>query len=166
MPLFTPTQRATWSIWLFGKTKIPILAYCRPKVVEIDDEHCAIRIALRRRTHNHLKSMYFGVLAIGADLAGGFIAMELIRKRKLKISLVFKDFHAEFLKRAESDVTFTCSDGTAIQAAIQETVATGERVNLPVFVTATVLEQNDVVPVAEMTLTLSVKFRGNEQIPA
>jgi len=28
------------------------------------------------------------------------------------------------------------------------------------------LEQNDIVPVAEMTLTLSVKFRGNEQIPA
>lgn len=162
MPLLTPVQRATWFIWLFGKTKIPILAYCRPKVVEIDDQHCAIRIRLRRRTHNHLKSMYFGVLAIGADLAGGFIAMELIRKRKLKISLVFKDFHAEFLKRAESDVIFTCSDGIAIQTAIRETVETAERVNLPVHVTATVIEQNEIVPVAEMTLTLSVKYRGNE----
>ena len=31
--------------------------------------------------------MYFGVLSIGADLTGGFLAMKLIRNKNTKIAL-------------------------------------------------------------------------------
>ena len=55
--------------------------------------------------------MYFGVLSVGADITGGFLAMKYIRASKSKISLIFKDFHADFLKRAEGDVHFLCSEG-------------------------------------------------------
>jgi len=59
--------------------------------------------------------MYFGVLAVGADVTGGFLAMNYIQASKSKINLIFKDFHADFLKRAEDDVHFVCEDGIAIQ---------------------------------------------------
>ena len=58
----------------FGILKVPLIWYCRPKVIEHTDEKIEIKIALKRRTRNHLGSMYFGVLAVGADITGGFLA--------------------------------------------------------------------------------------------
>jgi len=62
--------------------------------------------------------MYFGVLAVGADVTGGFLAMRYIQASTSKIALIFKDFKAEFLKRAEGDVHFVCEDGIAIQNSV------------------------------------------------
>ena len=64
----------------FGIFKVPLIWYCRPKVIEHTDEKIEIKIALKRRTRNHLGSMYFGVLAVGADITGGFLAMDPIKE--------------------------------------------------------------------------------------
>src|SRR4051812_37497364 len=104
------TLRETLVLRSFGFFKIPLLFFVSPSVVELTDEKCVVKIPLNRRTRNHLGSMYFGTLAIGADCAGGLIAMRLIQAEKAKVSLVFKDFKAEFLKRPEGDVHFTSED--------------------------------------------------------
>ena len=100
--------------------------------------------------------MYFGVLSVGADVTGGFLAMKSIRKSQSTISLIFKDFHADFLKRAEGDVHFICEDGLAIQNLVTLTQQTDERQNLPIHITATVPTISD-EPVAKFILTLSLK---------
>ena len=64
--------------------------------MSISDSKLEIKIKLNRRTKNHLNSMYFGVLSVGADVTGGFLAMKLIHTSKSKIALIFKDFHANF----------------------------------------------------------------------
>jgi len=151
--------RDTLFLRFFTFMKIPLLFYVRPVIEELNDETCVVRIPLRRRTKNHLNAMYFGVLAAGADCAGGFMAMRLIQKDGGRTSLLFKDFKADFLKRAEGDVLFTCSDGEAIRRAVEETLRTGERVNHPVRVTATVPSRFGSEPVAEFELTLSLKKR-------
>ena len=141
---------------LFGLMRIPLIFFCRPKVVSISDTRLEVIIKLNRRTKNHLNSMYFGVLSVGADVTGGFLAMNLIRKNKSRISLIFKDFYADFLKRAEGDVHFICEDGLAIQNLVEVTEQTGERQNLPVHITATVPSISD-EPVVKFILTLSLK---------
>ncbi len=143
-------------MYLFGLLKIPLIFFCRPKIIKITDTSLEVRIKLIRRTKNHLNSMYFGVLAIGADLTSGFLAMDLIRRSKYKINLIFKDFHADFLKRAEGDVHFVCKDGLKIQELVKNTEETGERQNLPVNVIAFVPSISD-EPVAKFILTLSLK---------
>ena len=107
-------------IRLFGFTKVPMIWYCRPKVIEHTDEKIEIKIPLRRRTKNHLGSMYFGVLAVGADITGGFLAMDPIQESGRKIALIFKDFKADFLKRPEGDVHFMCNDGAAIKELVDK----------------------------------------------
>lgn len=146
----------------FGLLQIPMLFFISPTVVELDDERCVVKIRLRRRTRNHLKSMYFGVLAAGADCAGGLMAMRLIQGAtgKGKASLLFKDFHAEFLKRAEGDVLFTCTQGAEIQAMVAQALESGERQNLKVHVVATVPSKLGEEPVAKFILTLSIKKKG------
>jgi acyl-coenzyme A thioesterase PaaI-like protein len=151
--------RDTLFLRFFTFLKIPLLFYVRPVIEALDDDQCVVRIPLRRRTKNHMNAMYFGVLAAGADCAGGFMAMRLIQKDGARTSLLFKDFKAEFLKRAEGDVLFTCRDGAAIRRAVEEATRTGERVNHPVHVTATVPSRFGAEPVAKFELTLSLKTR-------
>ena len=148
--------KVTLQMYLFGLMKIPLIFFCRPRVIRISDTGLEVKIKLNRRTKNHLKSMYFGVLAVGADLTGGFLAMNLIHRSNYKINLIFKDFHADFLKRAEGDVHFVCEEGLAISELVELTEKTGERHNLPVNVTASVPSISD-EPIAKFILTLSLK---------
>ena len=148
--------KTTWQMLLFGLTRIPLIFYCRPKVVSISDTRLEVKIKFNRRTKNHLNSMYFGVLSVGADVTGGFLAMKFIQESQSQISLIFKDFHADFLKRAEGDVHFICEDGFAIQELIETAEETGERQNLPLNITATVPTISH-EPVATFILTLSIK---------
>jgi hypothetical protein len=58
-------------MFLLGRVKIPLIGYTSPKLISIDSQSVQVKIKLRRRTKNHLSSMYFGALAVGADIAGG-----------------------------------------------------------------------------------------------
>ncbi len=157
MKFISKELKATWFIRSFGLSKVPLIFYCRPSIIKINEETTVIKIPFRRRNRNHLKSMYFGALSVGADVAGGVLAMDLIRKSGRNISLVFKDFKADFLKRPEGDTYFTCNDGPSVKKLIDETIKTGERVNMPLKITATVPEISGDEPVAEFILTLSLK---------
>jgi len=150
---------ATMSVRLFGFTKIPLLLFVRPSVVELTDQKITVKIPLRRRTKNHLRSMYFGALAIGADCSGGLIAMRQIQQSPHTISLVFKTLTAEFLKRAEGDVYFTCTEGAAISTLVKAAEESSERVEMPVHIVATVPEKLGDEPVAKFTLILSLRKR-------
>jgi hypothetical protein len=105
--------------------------------------------------------MYFGALAIGADIAGGLLAAERIRKRRADLSIVFKSFQANFLKRPEGDVYFTCEEGPLIDELVERALATGERHTAPVRVRGAVRTSDGTFePVAEFTLALSLKKSG------
>ena len=150
--------RQTFGMRLFGWLKIPLLASVRPSVVELSDTRCVVRIPLRRWTKNHLGSMYFGALAIGADCAGGLLAMDQIKRSGRKVSLVFKAFQATFLKRPESDVYFICEEGAAIRGQVARTLASEERITEPMTIQAAVkLPDGSFEPVATFTLELSLK---------
>lgn len=103
--------------------------------------------------------MYFGVLSIGADITGGFLAMKFIQASKSKISLIFKDFHADFIRRAEGNVHFQCDDGYEIKQLVEKAEHTGERQNLPIHITATVPSISNAT-VARFILTLSIKKKN------
>lgn len=151
----------TFGMRLFGWLKIPLLASIRPSVVELSETRCVIRVPLRRWTRNHLGSMYFGALAIGADCAGGMLAMEQIKRSGGKVSLVFKSFQASFMKRPESDVYFICEDGEAIRDQVRCALNTEERITEPMHIQAAVkLPDGTFEPVAEFTLELSLKRKA------
>ena len=141
--------------------QIPVICYCRPKIIHLDDESCKLRIPLNWRTRNHVQSMYIGVFTVGADLTGGLLTLRSIRKRKRKVVLIFKDFHAKFFKRAEQDVIFICKDGAEIDNAVQQAVDKSERINLPINIIAMLSQDTENEPVANFKLTLSIKDRTN-----
>jgi len=152
--------KATWSLRLFAFWKIPLIALVRPRLLNADAEQCVVRIPLNWLTRTHVGSMYFGALSVGADVAGGLIVMNLIRSRRSRVAFLFKDFQAEFLKRAEGAVVFTCTDGRKLGELLNRAEASGEREEDQVTVTATVPDKLGAEPVAVFHLTISMKKRG------
>jgi acyl-coenzyme A thioesterase PaaI-like protein len=151
--------RETLALRIWAFKKIRLIAYVRPRVVDLTDLRCEIVLPLSRRTRNHLGSMYFGALCTGADAAAALIGLKASRKAGGRIAVIFKDMQAEFFKRAEADVHFACEQGREISALIARADSSGERENLPVHVVATVPKLFASDPVARFTLTLSVKRR-------
>ena len=134
------------------------MLYVKPSVMEISNERVVVRIPLIRRTRNHLGSMYFGALSVGADCSVGALTMHLIKQQPENISLIFKNFNAEFHMRAEGDVDFCCSQGKEISNLVAQAAASDERIEKMVDVIATVPDKGD-DPVATFKLTLSMKRR-------
>lgn len=154
--LIPGTVRNTFYLRYFALTKIPLLFYVRPSVVEKSSERVVIKIPLGRRSKNHQGSMYFAALAMGADCSVGLLAVELINRQQEKISFIFKDFNAQFYRRATGDVYFSCDQGNEIATLVNDAISSKQRVELPLDAIATVPAETD-EPVARFRLTLSLK---------
>lgn len=129
-------KRMKWNLWLLGIFKIPMIAFIRPRLLKITDEEVLVKIKFRRKTKNHLNSMYFGALAVGADIAAGIHAFYFAETLGHKVSFAFKGMNAEFLKRAESDVFFSITQGLLIKEAIEKSANINERINQNIEVQA------------------------------
>jgi hypothetical protein len=156
--------KETASVRAWSLRNVFLLWLIKPSIVEIDDSHCVVRVPLNWRTRRRdIHAMYLGTLCMGADVAGGLIAFNLVRRSKANVSFVFKDIRGEFFKRAEGDVHFTCSDGALIQELVQRALASEERHEATVTIVATVPKKLGDEPVARFSLTLSVKRRGSSR---
>jgi Domain of unknown function (DUF4442) len=147
-----------WQLKIFSLTQIPLLFLVQPKVQKLDDESCEIRVNLGFITKNHIGSMYFGAQAIAADAV---VALPVFHHAKhfegKSIVPIFKSVRAEFLKRAEGDLIFVCHAGAQIQAMIEKTIATGERVTEEIAAEAALVESGEVV--SKFVLALSIKVK-------
>lgn len=155
-----PNLIDTLKIRGFSLLNIPMLFIANPSVIKLSDNECKVAIPLNYLTKNHVGSMYFGVLAMGADLGCGLMATEAIRKSGKKVVLIFKDFKAEFLKRAEADVHFVCKQGKQISALVKKAIVTGERQNQVFEVLAKTPKKTGSETIAKFTLTLSLKLKS------
>jgi len=153
----TSLWKETWKLRAFGLYKIPLIFFCSPRLAEYSDSRVEVVFPLNYRTKNHLGSMYFGALSIGADVAGGLAAMREIQKTGNRVGLVFKDFEAKFLKRPEADVHFVSTDGGSMIELVQKALASNERVEGAVNIVAYCPKKLGEEPVATFKLTISLK---------
>ncbi|KTD32513.1 aromatic compounds catabolism [Legionella moravica] len=154
MSIFT---RFKFFLWYFGRFKVAMIGYLKPRLIKLTDSDIVICLPLKRRSRNHLNSMYFGALAVGADLAGGLHGFYHAERAACKTSLVFKSFQAQFLKRPESDVYFVCSEGESVKKMIEDSKASGERINKPLIIKAYTNYLTEPEEVADFILELSIK---------
>lgn len=153
-----PMTRFKFFLWYFGLMKVPLLGHLKPKLIVLNEEEVVIKLALNHRSKNHLNSMYFGALAVGADIAGGLHGFYHAKALKHTISLAFKSFQAQFIKRPESDVFFVCNQGALVKSMIEEAAIHNIRANQFLSIHAFTNYPDQAEKVAEFTLELSVKI--------
>jgi hypothetical protein len=154
-------MKPTTMVRLWSLQNVFLLWLIRPKILELTDDRCIVRVPLNWITRRRdIHAMYLGTLCMGADVAAGLISFKIVNERKERVVFIFKDLKAEFLKRAEGDVVFTNNDGHVVQDLLRRALETGERQEATVHVTATVPSKLGDEPVATFELTLSVKKKS------
>jgi hypothetical protein len=157
------TVKMTAMVNAFSLFKLPALAFITPQVVEFDDNRSVIKVRLGLRTRNHLGVMYFGALAMGAELSVALRALHTIQSSGKKIDFLFKDFQADFLKRADGHVHFICDEGQKVAELVARAAASQERHN-ETFSGYAIVPSRSEEPVMTYKLTLSVKQRARKVV--
>ena len=117
---------------LFLLTRLPAAYFAGLQLRSCTGSECSVDVPFRWFTKNPFRSTYFACLAMGAELSTGALCMQYIYGRKPALSMLVTATEARFLKKATGTTRFTCSDGSAIAAAIERAAATGEGQTLAV----------------------------------
>ena len=141
---------------LFKITKLPLTFLSGIKAIELSSDSATTTVKYCYLNTNPFKSIYYGVLAMTAELSTGVLAIFSIAKHEESISLLVIESNGKFHKKATGTIQFTCNDGALFQEEIERCI--GEKI--PVTVSASTKgynEQNELV--CEYTFTWSFKLR-------
>ncbi|THF49932.1 DUF4442 domain-containing protein [Flavobacterium supellecticarium] len=118
---FTPSKLNTFLFF-----KLPSAFWSGVRVRKISEVSCEVTVKHRWFNQNPFNSMYFAVQAMAAELTTGALVMYQIQLSGKKISMLVANNKGNFSKKARGRITFVCNDGHLIEAAIKNTIATGE----------------------------------------
>lgn len=111
---------------IFLLQKLPSAFLAGLRISSVTEESATVSASYGWITRNPFRSMYFAVQSMAAELSTGLLASGHVYKRKPAISMLVTGLEARFLKRVTGRVSFTCKDGKAIAAAINDSVGAGE----------------------------------------
>lgn len=138
--------------------KLPAAFFSGLRMVHFDASTCTVKVKYSWFSQNPFKSIYFAVEAMAAEMTCGMLAFAQVYQRVPKISMLVVSTQANFIKKATGTILFSCEDGLAIQAAINETIATGEGKTV-ICKSLGTNEKGEVV--AEFNFTWSFKAKNN-----
>ena len=93
-------------------------------MVHLDSQKCHVSIPYFWRSQNPFKSIYFAALAGAAELSTGAFC-QLALAGKGSFSMLVVDFRAEYSKKANTKILFTCEQGPELFSLI-DTLKPGE----------------------------------------
>jgi len=111
---------------LFLFFKLPAAFWCGVRAKSISNETCTVTVSYSWRSQNPFNSIYFAVQAMAAELSTGALVMNHIRKSGQNISMLVLSNTAKYSKKATGKITFSCSDGNVVEAAINNAILTNE----------------------------------------
>ncbi len=141
----------------FMLVKLPLGLISGMRVRELEPERCATTIPYRWLTTNPFRSMYFAAQSMAAELSTGALALLAVELAPRPVAMLIVGLEAEFSKKADRLVTFTCEEGDKIFAAVRDAVATGEPATVRV---ETVGRMDDGTEVSRFHFTWSFKRRA------
>jgi len=158
MPRTDQLRRAIlnpWKMRAYMLASLPMGFLAGLRVRELTADAATVTIRFGYLTKNPFRSIYFGCLAMAAELASG--VQGLVHSQDgSPVSMLVVGLEAEFTKKAVGQIAFRCDDGPAIARAVQEARATGE----PRTVTATSTgtdEAGDTVATFRITWSFKAK---------
>ena len=106
----------------------------------IDNHKCVVVVKHRWINQNPFNSMFWAVQGMAAELATGALLMMKIKASNNSISMLVVNNKASFSKKAKGVITFSCTQGAFVDAAIEEAISTGKGQRF--FLTSSGVDQN------------------------
>lgn len=111
---------------LFLMKQLPLAFIAGLKLIEMDGHLAKVSVPYNYLTKNPFRSIYFAALSMAAELSTGILAMAAVYETGVPISMLVLGMEADFVKKADSRVVFTCKGGEALNETIARSIKTGE----------------------------------------
>ncbi len=116
----------SWKFKLYLLGQLPMGFIAGMRVRELNPEKCTTSVPFKWLTKNPFRSMYFAVQSMAAELSTAANCLLAITGSKPSVAFIIVDCKAEFYKKANSRVYFTCNDGLKAYEAVEKCFSTGE----------------------------------------
>ncbi len=147
----TPSRFRMFLLW-----KLPLAFMAGVRLENLSTEQAVTSIRFGWLNQNPFRSIYFGALAMTAEICTGILVMTKIQEAGSSVSMLVTEMKAEFTKKAVGKILFTCDQGIEVEELISQALADGEGHTL-ILKTVGTDEKNEVV--ATFYFTWSIKQR-------
>ena len=145
-----------FQISLFTLLKLPSVWLCGIRVTSLEQSFCEAKVKHRWINQNPFNSMFWAVQGMAAELTTGMLLMQEIQISKKKVSMLVLNNKANFSKKAQGRITFSCNSADLITNAIKKLLETDKPQTL--WLTSKGMdENNDLVSTFEFEWTLLIK---------
>ena len=110
----------------FKLVKLPAAFVAGLRVGKLSSTEAVILVKHNWLNQNPFRSMYFAVQSMAAEMSTGLFAVGQTYKRQPAVSMLVVGIEGKFFKKATNLISFTCSDGAAVEAVIEACILTGE----------------------------------------
>lgn len=104
--------------WFAMLLNLPSAIFWRLRIRTLTQEKCEVSIPFFWRSQNPFRSIYFAALAGAAELSTGALC-QLALAGKGQFSMLVVDFRAQYNKKANTKITFSCDQGLALFELIE-----------------------------------------------
>lgn len=136
--------------------KLPSAWLAGVRVKQLSADSCITVVPFRWLSQNPFRSTYFACLGMAAEMSTGLPAIMYTQASATRVSMLVTGMEAQFVKKAVGKTYFTCDEGAAIKAAVEQAVATGEGVTLTVNSTG---KSQDGTVIATFAISWSFKAK-------
>ncbi|MBN8683662.1 MAG: DUF4442 domain-containing protein [Chitinophagales bacterium] len=121
---FFENANSRFRMGLYMFLKLPAAWFMGLRVVQCNEEKCAVALPYRWRSQNPFRSTYFAAQCAAGEMSTGLLALACLQEQP-PVSMLVTHIEADFFKKASETLTFTCEEGALIEATIQQ-VLSGE----------------------------------------
>ncbi len=101
---------------------IPISYLAGVRIKDLNSSQCTASVKLGLLSQNPFKSMFWAVQGMAAEFSTGILCADKIRGTGKKISMLVVENKAVFTKKAVGRITFTCTQGEAIDQILKQAI--------------------------------------------
>jgi hypothetical protein len=145
-----------WRLWWYLLLKLPGAWFMGVRLRACDGQKAEVRLPYRWRSQNPFRSTYFAAQCAAGEFSTGVLCLYALAG-EAPVSMLVTQVRAEFYKKADQTLLFTCTMGPEIQAAVRQTLATGEPVSIEALSVGTLPNG---VEAARVWITWSLKRKA------
>ena len=129
------------------------------RVRHLDEHKTITSVPFKNVNKNPFRSIYFAVQCMAAELSTASACLLAIQGIKPSVALIVVEVKAQFIKKADGRIFFTCEDNQKAFQAVRECVDSGESRTVTMETTGR-LKDGSVVTSAQITWSFKQRSRS------
>lgn len=101
---------------------LPMAVFSGTRLEILTEEKSVATVPFYWQNKNPFKSMYFAVQSMAAELSTASLAMLAMKKHNAKFAFIITKNEAEYFKKAQTKISFICTDYRAFEDALAQSV--------------------------------------------